>query len=336
MLKAAVIGMGPIGNNHATAYKNCKLAELVSVCDIRKDRADAAKEKYKVAAYYDAKEMLDKEKPDIVSVATGGFEYSSDHFIPTMQALNAGCHVLTEKPISNNLQHGQQMVNLAKELNRCFAVDLNHRFTPAARAAKKWQTDGLIGDLLFLNMALWIGRFQPQIETEYNHQKALNPHSCDILRYFGGDVEQVHCYAMKAPGRQIWSTASINMKFKNGAVGHLTSSYDIERGHPMERCEVAGTKGRLIFEDMWREATLYPAGNYEKRVYTNPVFGGFRDFYDTFEDRIHTFVREISENVKPENIDGSGKDGLESSRIIHAAIQSLKTNKPVMVQSVTE
>jgi predicted dehydrogenase len=141
---------------------------------------------------------------------------------------------------------------------------------------------------------------------------------------------------MKAPGRQIWSTASINMKFNNGAVGHLTSSYDIERGHPMERCEVAGTKGRLIFEDMWREATLYPAGNYEKRVYTNPVFGGFRDFYDTFEDRIHTFVREISENVKPENIDGSGKDGLESSRIIHAAIQSLKTNKPVMVQGVTE
>jgi predicted dehydrogenase len=336
MLKAAVIGMGPIGNNHATAYKNCKLAELVSVCDIRKDRADAAKEKYKVAAYYDAKEMLDKEKPDIVSVATGGFEYSSDHFIPTMQALNAGCHVLTEKPISNNLQHGQQMVNLAKELNRCFAVDLNHRFTPAARAAKKWQTDGLIGDLLFLNMALWIGRFQPQFDTEYYHLKALNPHSCDILRYFGGDVEQVHCYAMKAPGRQIWSTASINMKFKNGAVGHLTSSYDIERGHPMERCEVAGTKGRLIFEDMWREATLYPAGNYEKRVYTNPVFGGFRDFYDTFEDRIHTFVREISENVKPENIDGSGKDGLESSRIIHAAIQSLKTNKPVMVQNVTE
>jgi len=336
MLKAAVIGMGPIGNNHATAYKNCKLAELVSVCDIRKDRADAAKEKYKVAAYYDAKEMLDKEKPDIVSVATGGFEYSSDHFIPTMQALNAGCHVLTEKPISNNLQHGQQMVNLAKELNRCFAVDLNHRFTPAARAAKKWQTDGLIGDLLFLNMALWIGRFQPQFDTEYYHLKALNPHSCDILRYFGGDVEQVHCYAMKAPGRQIWSTASINMKFKNGAVGHLTSSYDIERGHPMERCEVAGTRGRLIFEDMWREATLYPAGNYEKRVYTNPVFGGFRDFYDTFEDRIHTFVREISENVKPENIDGSGKDGLESSRIIHAAIQSLKTNKPVMVQSVTE
>ncbi len=336
MLRAAVIGMGPIGNNHATAYKSCKQAELVAVCDIRTDRADLAKEKYNIPAYYDAKKMLESEKPDIVSVATGGFEYSSDHYLPTMQALNAGCHVLTEKPISNNLNHAQQMVDLAKKLNRCFGVDLNHRFTPAARTAKKWQQDGLIGDLLFLNMALWIGRFQPHFDTEFYHLKALNPHSCDILRYFGGDVEQVHCYAMKAPGREIWSTASINMKFTNGAVGHLTSSYDIERGHPMERCEVAGIKGRLIFEDMWREATLFPAGNYEKRVYTNPVFGGFKDFYDTFEDRIHTFVREVSQNVQPEDIDGSGKDGLEASRIIHAAIQSLKTNKPVIVASITE
>lgn len=336
MLRTAVIGMGPIGNNHATAYKNCKQAELVAVCDIIKDRADKAKAKYNVAAYYNAEEMLKAEKPDIVSVATGGFEYSSDHYLPTIQALNAGCHVLTEKPISNNLKHGQEMVDLAKKLGLCFAVDLNHRFTPAARTAKKWQTDGLIGNLLFLNMALWIGRFQPHFDTEYYHLKALNPHSCDILRYFGGDVEQVHCFAMKAPGREIWSTASINMKFVNGAVGHLTSSYDIERGHPMERCEVAGIKGRLIFEDMWREATLFPAGNFEKRVYTNPVFGGFRDFYDTFEDRIHTFVQQVSENVKPENIDGSGKDGLEASRIIHAAIQSLKTNKPVIVADVTE
>jgi len=336
MLRAAVIGMGPIGNNHATAYKNCKQAELIAVCDIRKDRADSSKAKYNVPAYYNAEDMLKKEKPDIVSVSTGGFEYSSDHYLPTMQALNAGCHVLTEKPISNNLKHGQEMVDLAKKLDRCFAVDLNHRFTPAARVAKKWQNDGLIGDLLFLNMALWIGRFQPHFDTEFYHLKALNPHSCDILRYFGGDVDQVHCYAMKAPGRDIWSTASINMKFANGAVGHLTSSYDIERGHPMERCEVAGTKGRLIFEDMWREATLFPAGNYEKRVYTNPVFGGFRDFYDTFEDRIHTFVREVASNVRPEDIDGSGRDGLESSRIIHAAIQSLKTNKPVIVAGVTE
>ena len=215
----------------------------------------------------------------------------------------------------------------------CLGINMNHRFTPAARMAKKWQNEGLIGDLLFVNMALWIGKFQ-ELESPYYHLKALNPHSVDIMRHFCGDVEKVQCFAMKAPGRNIWSTASINMKFKNGMVGHLTSSYDIERGHPMERCEVAGTKGRFVLEDMWREVTLYPAGNMEKRVYTNPVFGGYRGFDDTFRCRIRSFVRQVADGVPPEEIDGSGADGLAAQKVIQAAIVSLDTGKVVDVDSI--
>ena len=274
--------------------------------------------------------MLQHAKPDLVSVTTGGYEYSSDHYEPTMQALRAGCHVLGEKPISNELNHGFEMVRLAKEMGVCYAINMNHRFTPAARAAKKWQDDGRIGELLFCNMALWIGK--PQLlDSPYYHLKALNPHSVDIMRYFMGDVEEVHCYAMTASGRNLYSTASINMRFECGAVGHLTSSYDIARGHPMERCEVAGIKGRLIFEDMWREATLYPAGDPLKEVYTNPIFGGFSNFDDTFRDRVNSFVTQIERGDKPDQIDGSGEDGLNAQRVIHAAIDSLKTSKPIRV-----
>jgi predicted dehydrogenase len=121
-----------------------------------------------------------------------------------------------------------------------------------------------------------------------------------------------------------------------GAVGHLTSSYDVERGHPMERCEVAGTRGRLVVDDMWREATLYPAGDLEKHVYTNPVFGGFRDFDDTFRDRIDSFVRQVTDGVPLAEIDGSGAEGLAATRVIHAAIASLQTGLPVAVDDVTE
>jgi predicted dehydrogenase len=250
-----------------------------------------------------------------------------------MEALAAGCHVLCEKPISNDIGQAAEMVAFAREKGLCLATDMNHRFTPAARQAKKWQLDGRIGDLLFVNMALWIGKFQ-ELESPYYHLKALNPHSVDIMRYFCGDIDKVHCFAMKAPGRNIWSTASINMKFKNGMVGHLTSSYDIERGHPMERCEVAGTKGRLVFEDMWREATLYPAGDLEKRVFTNPVFGGYSGFDDTFRCRIRSFVRQVAEGARPEEIDGSGADGLAAQRVIQAAIVSLDTGKIVEVDSL--
>ena len=332
-MKVCVIGLGPIGRLHAKIYREIAEVELAGVCDRIAERAAEAGKLCGVPYFADAPDMLREIKPDLVSVATGGYEYSSDHCLPTIQALEAGCHVLTEKPISDKIEDGQAMVDAARRHGRCFAVNLNHRFTPAARAAKAWQDEGAIGSLLFCNMALWIGRFE-EFDSPYFHLKALNPHSVDIMRYFCGPIEAVHCFAAKASGRNIWSTASVNMKFVNGAVGHLTSSYDIERGHPMERCEVAGTNGRLVFEDMWREATLYPAGNPQKRVYTNPVFGGFEGFDDTFRDRIKTFVREIQGGTAPEDIDGSGEQGLEAQKVIHAAISSLETGRAVYLNEM--
>ena len=330
MLRVCVIGLGPIGNRHADIYIENPLSDLVGVCDIDETRANAAAQRLGVTAFYNVPKMLEELKPDVVSVATGGYEYSSDHYAPTMQAIEAGCHVLGEKPISNNISHGEEMVAKAKKMGVCYGIDLNHRFTPAARLAKKWVDEGRLGHLLFINMAMWI--MNPAESSPYYHLKALHPHTIDVMRYFCGDIEAVQCFATKAPGRQIWSTAQFNMRFKNGVVGSLTGSYDIERGHPMERCEVAGTGGRFVLEDMWHELTFYPAGNLEKTVYTDPAFGGFGDFIDTFRDRIGTFLRQVSDGVAPEDIDGSGEEGLAAQKVIAAAIESLDTETVVYVK----
>jgi len=329
-LRVCVIGMGPIGNRHARIYKADPLAELVGVCDVLTERADAAAAKLEVQAFYDVSKMLAALKPDVVSVATGGYEYGSDHYEPTMQALEAGCHVLGEKPISNEIDKAEKMVALAKSKNRCYGINLNHRFTPAAYLAKKWVNEGRLGHLLFCNMSMWIKN--PAESSPYFQIKALHPHTVDVMRYFCGDVEAVQLFATKAPGRGIWSTAHFNMKFRNGVVGGLTGSYDIERGHPMERCEVAGTGGRFVLEDMWRELTLYPAGNLEKTVYTDPVFGGFGNFEDTFRHRIHKFLEQVTAGVAPDQIDGSGADGLAAQRVLQAAIESLENGTVVKVQ----
>lgn len=330
MLKVCVIGMGPIGNRHAKLYRESPLVKLVGVCDLQADRAAAAAKTHGVAAFEDASTMLAQLRPDIVSVTTSGVENGSDHYRPTMQALEAGAHVLCEKPICNEIAPAAEMVALAKAKGLCFGVDMNHRFTPAARIAKRWQQEGRIGHLLFLNMSLWI--MNRNESSPWFHLKSLHPHAIDILRHFGGDIEAVHCFATKAPGRRIWSTATFNLCFRNGAVGTLTGSYDIERGHPMERCEVAGTAGRLLIEDMWREATLYPAdGTGEKAVYTNPVFGGMRDFEDTFRNRIHTFVEQVAAGTSPDDIDGSGADGLAAQKVLAAAVKSVETGQVVRV-----
>ena len=333
-VRVAIVGLGPIGNLHARIYQEDALAALAGVCDRNPERAAAAGARYGVPSFTDTDEMLAALRPDMVSIATGGFEYASDHYAPTMQALEQGCHVLCEKPLSNELGTAREMVDCARRHNLCFGIDFNHRFTPAALAAKRWQDDGELGHLLFVNMAIWIGKFG-EFETKNYHLKALNPHSVNMMTWYGGPIEAVQCFALMAPGRNIWSTASINMQFASGAVGHLTTSYDIARAHSVERCEVAGVNGRMVVEDMWREATLFPVQTAEKRVYTNPVFGGVRDFDDTFRARLHRFVTQVAEGCAPDAIDGSGADGLYAQRVIHAAILSLdEDNRRVLVSEV--
>lgn len=329
MLRVCVIGMGPIGNRHADLYRADPLAELAGVCDVQKERADRAAARLGCPAFYDVRQMLDALKPDVCSVTTGGYEYGSDHYEPTMLALEAGCHVLGEKPISNEIARAEEMVAKAREKGVCYGINMNHRFTPAARIAKRWQNEGRLGHLLFVNMSMWIKN--PAESSPYFQIKALHPHTVDIMRHFCGDVEAVQCFATKAPGRTIWTTAHFSLKFKNGVVGGLTGSYDIERGHPMERCEVAGTGGRFVIDDMYREVTLYPAGNLEKTIYTNPLFGGFRGFEDTFQDRIHRFLEQVGDGVAPTEIDGSGADGLAAQRVLQAAIESLETGAVVSI-----
>ncbi len=329
MLRVGVVGMGPIGNRHAKIYGELSNVELVAVCDHQRDRTETAAKLYGVEGFRSVEEMVSTVAIDLVSIATGGEEYGGDHYKPTITALEAGLHVLGEKPISNEISPAEEMVSLARQKGLCYGINMNHRFTPAAILAKKWMNEGRIGDLLFMNMSMWI---KNQRESSIWFQiKALHPHTVDIMRYYCGEIECVQCFGLKAPGRSIYSTAQFNMKFKNGSLGHLTGSYDIERGHPMERCEVAGVKGRFVIDDMFREATLYPAGQEEKRVFSNPIFGGMSDFEDTFRNRISAFVEQVSNGTDPKDIDGSGSDGLAAQKVLAAAIRSIETESVVYV-----
>jgi len=328
-IRVAVVGLGPIGNLHCRIYGSDAQAELVGVCDIDSSRMSAASLQYGVPGFLDLDSMLSAVRPDVVSVATAGLENGSDHYEPVMQALRFGCHVLCEKPISNELAPAREMVALARSLGLCFGIDLNHRFTPAAYAAKRWMDEGLLGEVLFCNMAIWIGRWG-EFDSRNYHLKALNPHSVNLMTWFCGPVRAVQCFGKMAAGREIWSTAGINLHFVSGAVGHLTSSYDIARAHSVERCEVAGVLGRLVVDEMWQQATLYPASSAERRVYSNPVFGGFRDFDDTFRERLHRFLEQVAAGASPDAIDGSGEEGLYAQAVIQAAITSLDEGNRVV------
>jgi len=329
LLRVAIIGLGPIGNIHARHYKEHPDCELVGLCDIIKERAEAALQRFGAPVFYDAGEMLDALKPDVCDICTGGHEYGSEHYEPTMQAFEAGCHVLGEKPISNEIDKAEIMVRTARERGLCYGVNLNHRFTKLTRIARQWMDDGRLGHLLFMNMSMWIKN--PRETSPWFQLKALHPHTIDVMRHFCGDIAAVQCFVTRAPGRRIWSTAHFNFKFACGAVGGLTGSYDIERGHPMERCEVAGMGGRFVLEDMMHQLTWYPAGSSETTVISNTPFGDIPEkvFDDTFRNRIHRFVEQVAAGEKPEAIEGSGAEALAAQRVIDAAITSVEENRVV-------
>ncbi|MDA0710017.1 MAG: Gfo/Idh/MocA family oxidoreductase, partial [bacterium] len=229
-LHVAVVGLGGIGNRHASIYKASEHCTLVAVCDTNKQRADAAAERHGTRAFYSVKDMLQADLGlHMSSVATAGTENGGDHYRPTMDLLEAGLHVLGEKPISNNIDDAREMVAKAREKGLRYGIDLNHRFTPAAARAKEWVDAGRLGELNIINMTMWINN--PNETSPWFHLRALHPHSVDVMRYFCGDVAKVQAFCKRGidkdgKRRNCWSNAQINMQFESGVVGSLTGSYD--------------------------------------------------------------------------------------------------------------
>ena len=319
MLRVAVVGLGGIGRNHTRCYTENKGAELVALCDIDPERVNPIAEQYGLPAYHSVQALLESEDFDAVSVATAGPENGGHHYEPTMALLSAGKHVLVEKPISNDIVQAREMVAEAEQHGVLLGVNLNHRFTPVAERARKLQQDGDLGDVLFVNMGLWINN--PNESSPWFHMRALHPHSIDVMRYFGGPIRQVQAFMHAAPGRQIWSNVSLNVRFASGALGHLSGSYDGSSHHPIERCEVAGSKGRFVIHNVLERLEYFPRKSAEKLVVDNPIMGGMQGFSQTFANRIDRFVQQVGEGGP---LDASGADGLAAQEVIEAAIRSFE------------
>lgn len=318
-LQVAIVGMGNIGRIHGGCYEKSRHTTIAAVCDAMPDAADAAGEMFGCPAFYSVKEMLASPiQIDAASVTTAGEENGSHHYQPTMALLGAGIPVLGEKPISNRLPEARRMVALAKRKRLPYAINLNHRFTPAAEKAKKWIEKGRLGTLNLINMRMWIDN--PNESSPYFHMRALHPHSIDVMRYFCGDVRRVQAFFKKGEGRKIWSNVQVNMQFANGVIGHLTGSYDAGPGYGLELCEIVGSDARLVIREAAESLEFYPRRSNEVEIFQHP--GGMGGFGDTFQSRIDAWIRDLRKKTRPDRVDGSAQDALDAQKIIEAAIRS--------------
>lgn len=337
-LRVGVVGMGNIGNIHAPVYQRRDDCELLAVCDIIPEKADKAARAYGATAYHSVPEMLEAVELDAVSVTTAGTENGGDHFQPTMQCLEAGLHVLCEKPLSNELDKARQMVETARDKDLYLGTNLNHRFTPMTATMKGWVDEGRIGQPLSMNMTMWIGN--PNESSPWFHMRALHPHSFDIMRLFCGDAKKVQAFFNKAPGRSgpdketvCWSNVHVNLTFDSGVIGHLTGSYDTNPQHNLERAELLGTEGRIVLDDCFQELTLYPRRSMDKTVITRSIFDTL-NFDGTFANRIGRWVEQVRAGVPKDELDASGHEGYKVQAIIEAAIRSFQEEAVVAVEEI--
>ena len=327
-LKAAVVGVGNIGSIHADIYSKLESVDLTAVCDTDQEKADEAATKFNCKAFYSVDSLLAEKPMEVASMCTKGEENGGDHYLPTIQLLEAGVHVLGEKPISNNIEHARLMQKLAAEKNVRYGIDLNHRFTPSAIKAKEWVDANRIGTVHMIDLTMWIDN--PVESSPWFHLRALHPHSFNILNYFVGPVKKVHCFLNKGEGRKIWTNAQINLLFANGVIGHLRGSYDGDfpsGSFGIENLEIVGSKGRIVIENACESLCYFPRGSRSMEKFD--CYGGMNHFQETFKSRIEAWVQDNINQVLPAEVNGSGQEGLAAQEAIEAAIKSFETDTVV-------
>ena len=145
-LRVALIGAGGIARAHMRYYQDMDDVEMVAVADVVLERARDCCEEYEIPqAYADYAEMLHQAEPDAVSVGTP----NNLHAPCTIAALDAGAHVLVEKPLAMNAREGQKMLDAAEKNGKKLIIGFQNRYEPKTQLIKKLVDDGELGAVLY-------------------------------------------------------------------------------------------------------------------------------------------------------------------------------------------
>lgn len=333
-LKIAAVGCGGVGLLHQRGYLQHQGAELVAVCDIDKDKAQARAEELGIGKWYPSiKEMLENEECDLVDVVTADHL----HFEPVMECLDAGKHVISEKPLSLKIDEAEQMVAKADEMGVYLAIDYNRRFAPGYVQARKWFDAGDIDEIYYLDMKLSQGGPASTWKGEYYLLYELQTHALDILRWFGGEIIAV-CAQMAKPRKHeardgedaCYTSMAISLRYDSEKVATLLASWDSDFIHPIERLEICGASGEIVVDNVLSKATLMKRENQVVEEYRPSIFRMEQLAFDgTFALRMAALVDDLLNDQLPEP---TGRDGLQAMRITEAIVESWKEKREVNVK----
>lgn len=344
-IRVGVIGVG-MGRHHIAGYQSHPQAEVVAIADPNEARLREVGDEYKVAnRYLTADEMLANEKLDVVSVATP----NCFHRALTVAALEAGAHVLCEKPMAMCAEEARDMLATARRLDRRLMINFSYRFTDQSMALKEQVNSGILGEIYYGRTIWHRRRGLPQLGSWFG-QKAmsgggplidLGVHRLDLALWLMEYPQPVWVMgsAYNAMAGDMARAAGVPytvedlavgmIKFENGATLELEASWAANIGEKeMMETRLFGTKGGLVqrnVEETYKfEAELYlelNGAHYDMKLHpvTRPVPSAMYHFIDCIlEDRPHI---------------ATGEEGLLVMELLDAIYESAESGQPVRVRS---
>jgi len=260
--KGALIGCGAISRKHIDAFEYIEdSCELTAVCDLDTEKAGAAAARYSELTecpspkiYSDYKEMLETEKPDIAAIATS----SSLHYPMTKDALQAGCHVILEKPIALAAEEMDSLIDLADEKQRKTAVCYISRYAPHILKLREAVEKGRFGRILngsiqvnwnrnneYYKQASWRGTWDKDGGALMNQCT----HGIDLLQWMMNDKAVKIHGLIRRYLRPIESEdfGAALIEFENGGIGSVQGSVDVYPKNHDETLSLFGEKGTVVF-----------------------------------------------------------------------------------------
>ena len=250
-LRAGVVGLGTMGRNHVRVWDEAvRGVDLVAVADPDPDAVGRATHGKALRGYPDARQMFAEERLDLVSIVAP----TSLHLDVTLEALDAGIHVLVEKPIAATRDEGERMIAAAAAADRILTVGHIERFNPAILELRRRLADGELGRVFQIH-ATRLGPFPARIR-DVGVVVDLAPHDLDIMRFLL-ESDPVRLYAeteqrIHTDHEDLFVGV---MKFANGAVGVL----DINWLTPTKKrtLSVTGERGMYVADYVTQDLIFY-------------------------------------------------------------------------------
>jgi predicted dehydrogenase len=250
VLKAAVIGVGMMGRNHVRIYGLMDNTRLVAVADPSPKALESIGRIYNARVYTDYLQMLEQEKPDLVSIAVP----TCLHREVAVAAMQRGVHVFLEKPISGDVDEGQQIIDAAQQAGVKLAVGHIERFNPAVIELKKQLDAGQLGRIFQIH-ARRVGPFPPRIQ-DVGVVIDLATHELNLLEYLTGSrVDTVYAETESEIHATHEDLLTGILKFKDGTIGIL----DINWLTPTKIRELSliGEKGMFLVNYLTQDLYFY-------------------------------------------------------------------------------